>query len=73
MHFNKGSFVWIDRDGWRLAEVLRIEGSDIFICNRDGTELKATAGELFPANPPVLDGVEDMIGFMRRIEITFQN
>ncbi|KAI3731759.1 hypothetical protein L1987_62948 [Smallanthus sonchifolius] len=46
---------------WELAKILSISGTESFISYSEGKVLKVNSDSLLPANPEILDGVDDLM------------
>lgn len=46
---------------WESGIIQSTSGEEAFVSLSDGTVVKVSAGELLPANPEILEGVEDLI------------
>ncbi|KAI3731747.1 hypothetical protein L1987_62936 [Smallanthus sonchifolius] len=46
---------------WELAKILSISGTESFVSYSEGKVLKVNSDSLLPANPEILDGVDDLM------------
>ena len=66
-HVVPGSDVWYkdDKEGWCLQQLQELDENAKTVILGDGAKVKMD--RVAPTNPPVLDGVEDMIGVYSRV------
>ncbi|KAK7401855.1 hypothetical protein VNO78_13680 [Psophocarpus tetragonolobus] len=60
---NKKLHVWCKqpRGKWELGTILSTSGEEASVSHSNGNIMKVARSELLPANPDILDGVEDLI------------
>ncbi|GMH12491.1 hypothetical protein Nepgr_014332 [Nepenthes gracilis] len=61
MKKNLQSWYQLENGNWELVKLLTTSGTDILISLPEGKVIKVQAGCLLPANPDILDGVEDLM------------
>ncbi|XP_057465935.1 myosin-2-like isoform X2 [Actinidia eriantha] len=52
---------WLPKGQWELGLIQSTSGENATVLVLDGTVVKVSTGELLPANPDILEGVDDLI------------
>lgn len=55
------SWLQITNGNWELVKILSTSGTETVVSLPEGRALKVNAGSLLPANPDILDGVDDLM------------